>query len=96
MSPRIFPFHLKELEKNRNFDFIVNNFLFFFQWQQQRTQNEILLSYIEWNVDLKISRRGTKSVASAFSVFTLRALWASIPQMDFPFHSRFGTSAVKI
>lgn len=61
----ISPLSLKE---NRNFDFIVNNFQFFSSDKQQQTRNEIWLSYIEWNVDLKISPRGTKSVASAYSV----------------------------
>lgn len=66
-SAKFLPFHWKKLKGKSKIWFHCEQLsVFFFSDKQQRTQNET--SYIEWNVDLKISRRGTKSVASAYSV----------------------------
>lgn len=48
----------------KNF-FRIKNFLLSF-FPVTTTTNEFVLSYIEWNADLMISRAGTKSAASAF------------------------------
>lgn len=77
--------------------FIVEKFSKFpcFQWQQQR--NEFVLSYIEWNLDLRISPAGTKSAASAFSLLRYVHYEPQSPrQIGFLLHSSFGISAVKI